>query len=568
MFLLGYFVTSPIFGALGDRMPRKRLIAVGVILWSAATIASGLASSLADAGRRARVRRHRRGQLRDARTDDHRRHHAAREEGQDARDLLPRDAGRLGARLPARRLRPGASGAGARVLRRAAAPGSCSPCSACSSTSPSASSPTRRPTSTETRDARADPALPPRRVRLLRATPRRSARSRTGRRRSSTSGTASTLGTRELPVRLGHRGRAVRSATLIGGLWATRGARARPRRGRRRSDQRASCGSARSASRSPPRSPRRCFLLPTRSASSCSGSCELALFLSTSPINAVILRSVPPFLRASAMAFDLRDPPARRPVVPAARRRLAHRAPADRPRCSRSVAIRRERARLVAAPARGRETHLKVSRPVAFCRMAGGDRRALVVLAESRGRARREKSKSAPTPKTCDARQRARASGRRGYRKLQLELVAAKDEASGGATRASTSRRSDGVRGGFGEAPRRRRGQGRLAAAPASSTSGGRGRGAVPPTYGAGRADAAAHRGATRDAGDRGHRASQLHADEVALRKKRCRALSDACALLARAVGATGQAPPPIPSARWRLVSRSRRSSTSRRWPI
>gem|GEM_PF-3674951 len=42
---------------------------------------------------------------------------------------------------------------------------------------------------------------------------------------------------------------------------------------------------------------------------------------------------------------------------------------------------------------------------------------------------------------------------------------------------------------------------------------------------------------------------SQLHADEVALGKKRARVLSDACALLARAVGATGQAPPPLPSA-------------------
>ena len=42
---------------------------------------------------------------------------------------------------------------------------------------------------------------------------------------------------------------------------------------------------------------------------------------------------------------------------------------------------------------------------------------------------------------------------------------------------------------------------------------------------------------------------SQLHADEVALGKKRSRVLTDACAILARAVGATGQAPPPIPSA-------------------
>ena len=46
VFLLGYFATAPIFGTLGDRMPRKWLIAVGVLLWSAATIASGLATGL------------------------------------------------------------------------------------------------------------------------------------------------------------------------------------------------------------------------------------------------------------------------------------------------------------------------------------------------------------------------------------------------------------------------------------------------------------------------------------------------------------------------------------------
>jgi MFS family permease len=46
-FMLGYFVTSPIFGWLGDRYPRKRLIAAGVVLWSAATILSGLAGSFA-----------------------------------------------------------------------------------------------------------------------------------------------------------------------------------------------------------------------------------------------------------------------------------------------------------------------------------------------------------------------------------------------------------------------------------------------------------------------------------------------------------------------------------------
>ncbi len=46
VFLLGYFATSPLFGKLGDRVSRKKLIAFGVLTWSAATIASGLASSL------------------------------------------------------------------------------------------------------------------------------------------------------------------------------------------------------------------------------------------------------------------------------------------------------------------------------------------------------------------------------------------------------------------------------------------------------------------------------------------------------------------------------------------
>ena len=40
-FMLGYFVTSPVFGWLGDRFPRKALIAAGVLVWSAATAASG-----------------------------------------------------------------------------------------------------------------------------------------------------------------------------------------------------------------------------------------------------------------------------------------------------------------------------------------------------------------------------------------------------------------------------------------------------------------------------------------------------------------------------------------------
>lgn len=47
VFLLGYFVTSPLFGKLGDRVSRKRLITFGVLCWSVATVASGLASNLA-----------------------------------------------------------------------------------------------------------------------------------------------------------------------------------------------------------------------------------------------------------------------------------------------------------------------------------------------------------------------------------------------------------------------------------------------------------------------------------------------------------------------------------------
>ena len=46
VFLLGYFFTAPIFGALGDRLPRKGLIALGILVWSAATIGSGLAPNV------------------------------------------------------------------------------------------------------------------------------------------------------------------------------------------------------------------------------------------------------------------------------------------------------------------------------------------------------------------------------------------------------------------------------------------------------------------------------------------------------------------------------------------
>lgn len=46
-FMLGYFVTSPVFGWFGDRYPRKGLIAAGVLAWSIATAASGSATSYA-----------------------------------------------------------------------------------------------------------------------------------------------------------------------------------------------------------------------------------------------------------------------------------------------------------------------------------------------------------------------------------------------------------------------------------------------------------------------------------------------------------------------------------------
>ena len=44
IFLVGYFVTSPIFGSLGDRGNRKGLIALGVAVWSVATVATGFAT--------------------------------------------------------------------------------------------------------------------------------------------------------------------------------------------------------------------------------------------------------------------------------------------------------------------------------------------------------------------------------------------------------------------------------------------------------------------------------------------------------------------------------------------
>lgn len=44
-FMLGYFLTSPFFGYLGDRHSRKVLISLGILVWSLGTILTGLARS-------------------------------------------------------------------------------------------------------------------------------------------------------------------------------------------------------------------------------------------------------------------------------------------------------------------------------------------------------------------------------------------------------------------------------------------------------------------------------------------------------------------------------------------
>ena len=46
-FMIGYFVTSPFFGYLGDRIARKWLIAFGIFVWSLGTILTGFAGGFA-----------------------------------------------------------------------------------------------------------------------------------------------------------------------------------------------------------------------------------------------------------------------------------------------------------------------------------------------------------------------------------------------------------------------------------------------------------------------------------------------------------------------------------------
>jgi MFS family permease len=44
-FMIGYFITAPIFGYLGDRVTRKWLIAAGIFVWSLGTLLTGFAGS-------------------------------------------------------------------------------------------------------------------------------------------------------------------------------------------------------------------------------------------------------------------------------------------------------------------------------------------------------------------------------------------------------------------------------------------------------------------------------------------------------------------------------------------
>jgi MFS family permease len=46
-FMIGYFLTSPIFGWLGDRCSRKWLIATGIFVWSVGTVLTGFAATFA-----------------------------------------------------------------------------------------------------------------------------------------------------------------------------------------------------------------------------------------------------------------------------------------------------------------------------------------------------------------------------------------------------------------------------------------------------------------------------------------------------------------------------------------
>ncbi|NBX38266.1 MAG: MFS transporter [Flavobacteriia bacterium] len=46
-FMLGYFLTSPIFGYLGDKLSRRKLMAIGIVGWSLGTCLTGVAQGFA-----------------------------------------------------------------------------------------------------------------------------------------------------------------------------------------------------------------------------------------------------------------------------------------------------------------------------------------------------------------------------------------------------------------------------------------------------------------------------------------------------------------------------------------
>ncbi len=69
LFLISYSIVSPFMGFAGDRMKRTHLLALGVGVWSIATVGSGFAATYGQLCV-AHVPRHRRGDLRRDRSDD------------------------------------------------------------------------------------------------------------------------------------------------------------------------------------------------------------------------------------------------------------------------------------------------------------------------------------------------------------------------------------------------------------------------------------------------------------------------------------------------------------------
>jgi hypothetical protein len=180
--------------------------------------------------------------------------------------------------------------------------------------------------------------------------------------------------------------------------------------------------------------------------------------------------------------------------------------------------------------------------------------------------AREKQDRADAEERATRANERARQADE-AFRKLQLELVAAKDDAS--AARDDATRIEDKLTALEADVTKLRAAAAAAAAAPPKPVSAppaapAKPASAPPPPSVTAPASAAAQPSAViiaqvehmldRIEGLREMLASaatelsQLHADEVAMHQKRSRILTDACAVLARAVGATGQAPPPLPS--------------------